>query len=134
MYDYCLKTLKNNVLHVFNWFRKIGQSIKENNIYYKLGRFFYFRPKTYQSKYRIVKYADDLSVLSLYNDTNDDNLQLEFDNIISWSANNGMVVNSAKTKLMNVSFKKSASFTRIIDNSLRQLEIVIYWVSYSLII
>ena len=57
----------------------------------------------------LVKYTDDICLLHFMRSSEDDNLQEEFNNIVSWSTDHGLQINSKKTKLLNFQTKKEIS-------------------------
>lgn len=54
-----------------------------------------------------VKYADDLSVLHFVRGPSDDNLQREWDNIVSWSNSVGLPLNRAKCCILDIVTKRN---------------------------
>ena len=53
------------------------------------------------------KYADDLTILHFLRDQSEDNLHVELKNVIDWSVDNKLCVNSSKSFVMNIVTKKS---------------------------
>jgi len=60
-----------------------------------------------------IKYADDVSVLHFVRDSSDDNLQQEWDNIVSWSSSAMLPINYLKCKVMNVCTNKSLHLSSV---------------------
>jgi len=56
-----------------------------------------------------IKYADDLTILNLFQDSNDDNLQAEVSHVTEWCKTKGLDMNLSKCYVMNVITKKSLS-------------------------
>ena len=65
------------------------------------------------SNTKLVKFADDISVLHFIRKDEDDNLQSEFNHILSWSSLHGMRLNSVKTKVMNFKTKKNINLREL---------------------
>ncbi len=55
----------------------------------------------------MIKYADDVTILHFVRTASDDSLQLEWDNITSWSNTTGLPVNAAKCAVMDFNTKKN---------------------------
>ena len=55
-----------------------------------------------------IKYVDDLTCPCFGRNSKDDCLQAEFDHVCEWSAQHSMVVNSAKTKLLEMQSRRQA--------------------------
>ena len=54
-----------------------------------------------------IKYADDLTILHFVRVPSDDKLQLEYDNVLRWSASRSMPINESKCRVLNIITKKS---------------------------
>lgn len=63
------------------------------------------QPKCNNSK--ILKYADDVTLLHFIRNDNDDSLQLEMNNILEWSKVAGLPLNISKCSVMNIVTKRS---------------------------
>ena len=61
------------------------------------------------------KYADDLTILHFFRDQSDDNLHAEIKNVIDWSKENKLCVNSSKSFVMNVITKKSLMSANVVS-------------------
>ena len=53
-----------------------------------------------------AKFVDDTTIHECFSDPNDSSLQVATDAILTWSSNNEMQLNAAKTKEMLISFKR----------------------------
>jgi len=53
------------------------------------------------------KYADDVNIVHFIRKTDDDNLQLEFNNVLEWSSNHHLPINQAKCSVLDIITKKS---------------------------
>ena len=53
------------------------------------------------------KYADDVNIVHFIRKVEEDNLQLEFDNVLEWSFNYHLPINQAKCSVMDIITKKS---------------------------
>ena len=56
-----------------------------------------------------AKYVDDTSVLSVSKDVDDVRLQTAADNLVHWAQNNGMMINTNKTKELIINFYKKVN-------------------------
>jgi hypothetical protein len=56
---------------------------------------------------RIIKYADDVTLLHFMRNSYEDNLQAEFDNVVSWSRREGLCLNFSKCFVSNFITKKT---------------------------
>ena len=63
----------------------------------------------------LVKFADDITALHFIRKDEDDNLQSEFNHILSWSSEHGMRLNFVKTKVMNFKTKKNINIEELRD-------------------
>jgi hypothetical protein len=57
----------------------------------------------------IIKYADDISILHFIREPSDDNLQQEWDNIVSWSQASHLPLNLNKCRVLDFVTKRSLS-------------------------
>ncbi len=62
----------------------------------------------------IIKYADDVTFLHSIRDSDDDQLQAEWDNLVGWSEVNKLPLNPTKCQVMNIITKKSITLKPII--------------------
>ena len=60
-----------------------------------------------------IKYADDLTILHFLRDPSDDNLQSEFDHILSWSVSRCLPINTDKCFVLDICTKKSVTLSPI---------------------
>lgn len=60
-----------------------------------------------------VKYADDISILHFVRKPCEDNLQLEWDNVVRWSCHNRLPLNISKSCVMDIVTKKDFSLSRV---------------------
>ena len=61
-----------------------------------------------------VKFVDDTTVLSISKNVNKDTLQAAADHLVHWTQNNGMMINTNKTKELIICFsKKSQRFQHL---------------------
>ena len=60
-----------------------------------------------------VKYVDDTTVLSISKIVNDNTLQAAVDHLIHWTQNNGMMINTNKTKELIICFSTKVNVTNI---------------------
>ena len=58
-----------------------------------------------------VKYVDDTTVLSISKTVNDNTLQAAADHLVHWTQNNGMMINTNKTKELIICFSKKVNVT-----------------------
>ena len=65
---------------------------------------------------QLIKFADDMCVLHFVRTISDDQLQLELDNISSWSNEHGLKLNTQKTKLMDINTKRRLTLQPLVDN------------------
>lgn len=65
----------------------------------------------------IVMYADDLTLLHCLRSAEEDSLQSEYDNIVSWSNSIGLPINYSKCAVMNVITRKNLSVEPIKTSS-----------------
>ena len=56
-----------------------------------------------------AKYVDDITVLSVSKDVNDVTLQTAADHLVHWAQNNGMMINTNKTKELIICFNKTVN-------------------------
>jgi len=56
-----------------------------------------------------AKYVDDTTVLSVSKDVNDVTLQTAADHLVHWAQNNGMMINTNKTKELLICFNKKVN-------------------------
>ena len=71
------------------------------------------RPKFGHTK--IVKYADDVSILHFLRRDEDDHLAVEYNNLVQWSREHGLKINVQKTKLLNFKTKKLICLPQVVD-------------------
>ena len=53
------------------------------------------------------KFADDLTIPHFVRSQSDDNIQLEFDHVLSWSKIRSLPINESKCRVLNITTKKS---------------------------
>ena len=63
----------------------------------------------------IVKFADDVCLLHFIRKNEDDRLLDELDHISTWCEENGLTLNTGKTKVMNFQTKQNIIFNPVID-------------------
>ena len=61
----------------------------------------------------VVKYADDVTFLHSIRDTSEDKLQVEWSNLVQWSTENELPINTAKCRVMDIVTKKSMTLKPI---------------------
>jgi hypothetical protein len=69
----------------------------------------------------LIKYADDLTFLHFIRESTDDNLQIEFDNVVSWSDRVGLQLNFKKCSITNIITKKSLQCPTIFQPSGKEM-------------
>jgi len=62
---------------------------------------------------KMIKYADDVTILHFVRKSSDDSLQSEWDHVLSWSIITGLPVNRAKCAVMDFITKKSLCLPRV---------------------
>ena len=73
------------------------------------------------------KYVDDTTVFEVSKINHPSNLQLSTDEIITWTKNNNMKLNAAKTKTMTINFTKSIpEYQEVVINDRPIEEVVIF--------
>ena len=65
---------------------------------------------------KVVKYADDITLLHFLRKDDDDQLQREVDNICTWSRSSGLPLNPSKCHVMNVITKSSLTVNDVFDS------------------
>ena len=70
-----------------------------------------FSPCCVNSK--VIRYADDVTIVHFLRAEAEDNLQLEWDNLVNWSKAHSLPLNSSKCAVMNFVTKKSLSLPDI---------------------
>ena len=70
-----------------------------------------------------AKYVDDTTVLSVSKDFSDVTLQTAADHLVYWAQNNGMMINTNKTKKLIVCFNKKVSNTILIQYNTNKIYI-----------
>lgn len=73
--------------------------------------------KTQRPNSRILKYADDVTILHFLRDCNDDCLQQELNCVIAWSEYQGLKLNFSKCSVTNFVTKRNLSCTPIFQPS-----------------
>ena len=66
----------------------------------------------------MIKYADDVSVLHFVREASDDNLQEEWNNIVSWSNSTNLPLNFSKCRVLDFVTSRSLSTKPVIVNQL----------------
>lgn len=69
-----------------------------------------------------IKYADDLTILQLIREQNEDNLQVEINNVLSWCSENGLSLNFSKCFVMDVLTCKTLNINPIVLNDDRCMQ------------
>ena len=59
------------------------------------------------------KYADDVTILHFLRNSEDDKLQLEYENVQDWSLSHCLPINASKCRVLDISTKKSITFAPI---------------------
>ncbi len=60
------------------------------------------------------KYADDVNIVHFIRDTEDDALQLEYNNVLDWSAKHKLPINESKCSVLDIITKKSISTSPVV--------------------
>ena len=70
----------------------------------------------------IIMYADDLTLVHGIRSANEDMLQSEFNNIISWSRKLGLPINYSKCAVMDIITRKSIAVNSIVSDNGSQIQ------------
>ena len=62
---------------------------------------------------KVIKYADDITILHFVRSPCDDKLQQEWDNCVLWSENNHLPLNVSKCKVLDIVTKRSLVLSRV---------------------
>lgn len=76
------------------------------------------------SNTKMIKYADDVTILHCVRDSSDDSLQLELNNVYEWSSEAGLPINDSKCVVMNMVTKRSLLLSPVKDRFSNPLPIV----------
>ncbi|MEL7308254.1 MAG: reverse transcriptase family protein, partial [Pseudomonadota bacterium] len=66
---------------------------------------------------RVVKYADDITILHFVRTSSDDNLQEEWNNCVNWASVNKLPLNIAKCKILNIVTKKNLLLSNVLSST-----------------
>ncbi len=66
---------------------------------------------------KVIKYADDVTIVHLLRQSVDDHLQLEWNHLIKWSDENALPVNRDKCAVMNVVTRKGIFLSDVVTDS-----------------
>ncbi len=65
---------------------------------------------------RVIRYADDITIVHFVRELTEDNLQLEWTNLVEWSKDHSLPLNSSKCAVMDIVTKRSLRLTAVLTS------------------